>query len=75
MTLKNQGSQGLDTAMLKVFKFFDLNNSAQLSKPDFIKAIHKCGLSFAQPAEQTLIFDHYAINNLFDYKKFVANLL
>jgi len=41
---KATGMQSEETTLLKSFKFFDINNSGDLSPDEFAKAIEKIGI-------------------------------
>lgn len=47
LQFKASSRLGVDTVLLKIFKFFDLTNEGSLRKQDFLRAIAKAGVTLA----------------------------
>lgn len=62
--------------LLKAFKYFDLDNSGNCSKKEFIKAINKIGITGLTEENLMELFDLYDIDKSgeLDYKEFVGIL-
>lgn len=72
LALKSNGKQGEDTILVKAFKYFDLDNSGECSKDEWLKALTKIGVTgFTEPKLLELFeaYDEDKSGNL-DYKEF-----
>lgn len=72
LALKSNGKQGEDAILIKAFKYFDLDNSGECSKDEWLKALTKIGVTgFTEPKLLELFeaYDEDKSGNL-DYKEF-----
>ena len=76
MSLKTSKFQSEETILLKAFKYFDLDNSGECSKDEFLKAIQKIGITGFNQNNLEEIFDLYDSNKngSLDYKELVGGL-
>ena len=76
LALKSSGKTSEEALIIKAFKYFDLDNSGECSKDEFLKAIAKLGVT-GFPNKQLLeIFETYDTNKNgeLDYKEFASCL-
>lgn len=76
LALKSSGKQSEEALIIKAFKYFDLDNSGECSKDEFIKAIAKLGVTGFSNKQLLEIFDTYDQNKNgeLDYKEFAGCL-
>ena len=76
LALKSSGHTSEETVLLKAFKYFDLDNSGQCSRDEFLKAISKIGITGFSDNNLSEIFNIYDVDNSgeINYKEFVAML-
>lgn len=76
ISLKTSGSQSEEAFIIKAFKYFDLDNSGQCSKDEWIKTLNKLGISGFSEQKLLEIFDLYDKNRNgeLDYKEFTRIL-
>ena len=76
LSQKSNSHQGDEAVLIKAFKFFDLDNSGQVSKTEWLRAIERIGVSgFDQGVLETL-FSGYDTDRSgeLDYKEFSVAL-
>ena len=72
LALKSNGKQSEDAILIKAFKYFDLDNSGECSKDEWLKALTKIGVTgFTEPKLLDLFdaYDEDKSGNL-NYKEF-----
>ena len=76
LALKSSGHTTEETVLLKAFKYFDLDNSGNCSKDEFLKAITKIGITGFSEENLLELFDVYDFDGSgeLDYKEFVGGL-
>ena len=76
LALKSSGHTTEETVLLKAFKYFDLDNSGNCSKDEFLKAITKIGITGFSEESLLELFDVYDVDGSgeLDYKEFVGGL-
>jgi len=76
ISCKTSGSQSEEAFIIKAFKYFDLDNSGQCSKDEWIKTLNKLGVSGFSEQKLIEIFDLYDKNKNgeLDYKEFTKIL-
>ena len=76
LALKSSGHTTEETVLLKAFKYFDLDNSGNCSKDEFLKAITKIGITGFSEENLLELFDVYDVDGSgeLDYKEFVGGL-
>jgi len=76
--IREKGDQRISEKahLLKIFKFFDLNNSGTADLRSFTKSLAKVGLVFSTEEEILELFKTYDTNNTnsINYKDFVDYL-
>jgi len=62
--------------LLKAFKFFDINNSGDLSPEEFAKAVEKIGIMIPTKQDLNALFNLYDTDGSggIDYKEFASNM-
>ena len=72
LSLKSNGKQGEETLLVKAFKYFDLDNSGECSKDEWLKALTKIGVTGFNDQKLLELFDAYDENGngSLDYKEF-----
>jgi len=73
---KATGAQSEETVLLKSFKFFDINNSGDLSPEEFAKAIEKIGIMIPTKQDLDALFRIYDSDSsgAISYKEFASNM-
>ena len=76
LALKSSSHTTEETVLLKAFKYFDLDNSGNCSKDEFLKAITKIGITGFSEENLLELFDVYDVDGSgeLDYKEFVGGL-
>jgi len=76
LSLKTSKFQSEETILLKAFKYFDLDNSGECSKDEFLKAIQKIGITGFTEQNLEELFEAYDSNKngSLDYKELVGSL-
>lgn len=76
LTLKSDGRSSEERLINQAFKYFDLDNSGECSKDEFLKAMAKLGVTGFNENQLLEIFACYDLNsnNSLDYKEFSAAL-
>jgi len=76
LSLKSSGHTSEETVLLKAFKYFDLDNSGNCSKEEFLNAISKIGITGFTDKNLLELFDSYDEDSSgeLDYKEFVGAL-
>ena len=76
LSLKSSGHTSEETVLLKAFKYFDLDNSGNCSREEFLKAISKIGITGFTDKNLLDLFDVYDVDGSgeLDYKEFVGSL-
>ena len=74
---RTYGNVPEETVLLKAFKYFDLDNSGQCSKKEFLHTILKIGVTSFSEQEILSIFDYFDVDNSgqLDYKEFTSVIL
>jgi len=72
LALKSNGKTGDEVILLKAFKYFDLDNSGECDKDEFLKALNKIGITGFNDSKLLELFDVYDENKngSLDYKEF-----
>lgn len=73
LALKTNGKQSEETLLLKSFKYFDLDNSGECDKEEWLRALTKIGITGFNEQKLIDLFDAYDLNKngSLDYKEFV----
>lgn len=76
LSLKSSGKQSEEAILLKSFKYFDLDNSGECEKDEWLKALSKIGITGFNDQKLLDLFEAYDSNNngSLDYKEFVKAL-
>jgi Ca2+-binding EF-hand superfamily protein len=74
LALKSNGKQSEEAILIKSFKYFDLNNSGECEKDEWVKSLNKIGITGFNEQKLLSLFDGYDKNNSggLDYKEFVT---
>lgn len=73
LALKSDGKQSEETILVKAFKYFDLDNSGECEKEEWIKALNKIGITGFNDQKLLDLFEIYDENRSggIDYREFV----
>jgi len=73
LSLKSDGKQSEETILVKAFKYFDLDNSGECDKEEWIKALNKIGITGFNDSKLLELFEIYDSNRSggIDYREFV----
>ena len=76
LALKTDGKQSEEAFIIKAFKYFDLDNSGECDKDEWIKALSKIGVTSLNEERLLELFEVYDTNKngSLDYKEFVKAL-
>ncbi|CAD8075605.1 unnamed protein product [Paramecium primaurelia] len=66
---------GVETVLLKIFKFFDLNNEGYLKKQEFLKAIAKAGVTIPDQEFGERLWMTYSFDEQLYYKDFINRVV
>lgn len=72
LAIKSNGKQGEEALLIKAFKYFDLDNSGECSKDEFLKALTKIGITGFNEDKLLELFEIYDTDHSgqLDYKEF-----
>lgn len=73
LSLKSDGKQSEETILVKAFKYFDLDNSGECDRDEWIKALSKIGITGFNDQKLLDLFELYDENKSggVDYREFV----
>ena len=73
LALKSNGKQSEEAILVKSFKYFDMDNSGECEKDEWIKSLNKIGITGFNEQKLLSLFEAYDLNNSggLDYKEFV----
>jgi len=76
LSLKSSGKQSEEAILIKSFKYFDLDNSGECEKDEWLKALQKLGITGFNDQKLLELFELYDLNKngSIDYKEFVKAL-
>lgn len=76
LSLKSSGKQSEEAILIKSFKYFDLDNSGECEKEEWLKALQKLGITGFNDQKLLELFELYDLNKngAIDYKEFVKAL-
>ena len=74
LALKTNGKQSEEALLVKSFKYFDLDNSGECDKEEWLKALTKIGITGFNEQKLLDLFEAYDLNKngSLDYKEFVG---
>ncbi|CAD8172780.1 unnamed protein product [Paramecium octaurelia] len=75
LQFKASSRVGVETVLLKIFKFFDLTNQGFLKKQDFFKAIAKSGVTITEQEFAEKLWSHYSDGMQLNYKDFINRVV
>lgn len=72
LSLKSNGKQGEESLLVKAFKYFDLDNSGNCSKEEWLKTLSKIGVTGFNEQKLLELFEAYDLDRSgeLDYKEF-----
>ena len=72
LALKGNGKQGEETLLVKAFKYFDLDNSGECSRDEWLKALNKIGVTGFNEEKLMDMFNEFDTDKSgqVDYKEF-----
>ena len=73
LALKSNGKQSEEAILIKSFKYFDMDNSGECEKDEWIKSLNKIGITGFNEQKLLSLFEAYDLNSSggLDYKEFV----
>jgi Ca2+-binding EF-hand superfamily protein len=76
LAIKSNGKQGEETILVKAFKYFDLDNSGECEKDEWLKSLSKIGITGFNDEKLLQLFEAYDENKngSLDYKEFTKVL-
>lgn len=76
LSQKSTSHHGEETVLMRSFKYFDLDNSGNVSKSEWIRAIERIGVTGFEPDVLETLFTAYDVDRSgeLDYKEFSVAL-